>query len=173
MCNHFRNIPGARPCSRTTRMKGAGVRLRHILIAIGASCTSASLSAECKSDSSAPKVSDEAAELIVRQDIKKAEAGAEIDRETAKLLLWRIFDPETGKPKPLDVKTKAQYTIDAKYFLERMKAEASTELAAADSVINSVLACLKPEGAAELKAAIEADRSRLRTDAEAAVKAQP
>lgn len=67
--------------------------------------------------------------IIQRQHLKKAEAEAAIGKETAQLLMGRLFDLKTGKPLVLPDGQKQGYSADAAFFAKFLHDEAAAEQA--------------------------------------------
>lgn len=99
------------------------------------------VSAQCGEPASQDGVSREALDIIARAELRKVEANAEIDHETAQELLGRLFDLETGELKTLPLQQEAQYQRDAKYFSTKLRKEADEANARAKATLKKIVPC--------------------------------
>jgi hypothetical protein len=83
--------------------------------------------------------------MIWEGELKKVEAGAAIDRETAQNLLSRLFDMKTGKLKVLSPEREAQFRQDAEYFSAKLRREALEKRAAAEAILAKAQTCSPAE----------------------------
>lgn len=114
-------------------------RLRaHAILYAASLAISVSSHASCGEPDTAAGVSPEAQKIIWEGELRKVELSAAIDRETAQRLLGRLFDLESGKPRQLPAKLRAQYRRDAEYFAAKLRREANEERSAAEAVLPGV-----------------------------------